>query len=188
MPDTKHEHEGMSRFARARLVLSALFLAVTGIVAWRRPRHRAAAAQQGQREEAARIDRLRRRGHEANDVEVGPIAAIGFLFFLVLGGSLFGLWFFLGAVTGTVQPPAAALMPLEAPVQRPGGVLPTATVAPLQARLQVRPQDHQRLQTQWEQRLQSYGWIDRDAGIVHIPIGRAIDLVVERGLPTREEP
>lgn len=188
MPDTEHEREGMSHFARARLVLGALFLAATGIFAWRRPRHRAAAAQQQQREQAARIARLRRLGHEPNDVEVGPIAATGFLLFLLLGGSLFGLWFFLRASTGTAPRPDAALMPLEAPVQRPGGALPTATVAPLPARLPVRPQDQRQLQAQWEERLQSYGWVDQDAGVVHIPIDRAIDLVIERGLPTREEP
>ncbi len=188
MPDTEHEHEGLSRSARARLVLAALFLAVTGIFAWRRPRHRAAAAQQQQRERAARIAHLRRLGHEPNDVEVGPIAATGFLLFLLIGGSLFGLWFFLRASTGTAPPPAAALAPLEAPVQRPGGALPTATVAPLPDRLPVRPQDQQQLQAQWEQRLHSYGWVDQGAGVAYIPIDRAIDLVVERGLPTREGP
>lgn len=31
--------------------------------------------------------------------------------------------------------------------------------------------------------LTSYGWIDRDNGIVRIPIARAMQLLVERGLP-----
>lgn len=32
------------------------------------------------------------------------------------------------------------------------------------------------------ERLERYGWVDRDAGVVHIPIARAMDLVVqERG-------
>lgn len=31
--------------------------------------------------------------------------------------------------------------------------------------------------------LESYGWIDRPAGIVRIPIDRAMQLLVERGLP-----
>ena len=35
------------------------------------------------------------------------------------------------------------------------------------------------------QKLNSYGWQDRSNGIVHIPIDRAMDLVVQRGLPTR---
>lgn len=35
------------------------------------------------------------------------------------------------------------------------------------------------------QKLNSYGWIDRTNGIVHIPINRAMDLLLQRGLPTR---
>jgi hypothetical protein len=34
--------------------------------------------------------------------------------------------------------------------------------------------------------LESYGWVDRDAGRVRIPIERAMDLIVERRLPARE--
>lgn len=34
------------------------------------------------------------------------------------------------------------------------------------------------------ERLNGYGWIDRDAGIAHIPIDRAIEIVASRGLPT----
>jgi hypothetical protein len=33
--------------------------------------------------------------------------------------------------------------------------------------------------------LKSYGWIDRDKGVVHIPIDRAIEILAERGLPVR---
>jgi hypothetical protein len=36
-----------------------------------------------------------------------------------------------------------------------------------------------------EGQLNSYGWIDQQAGVAHIPIERAMDLVVERGLPVR---
>jgi hypothetical protein len=35
-----------------------------------------------------------------------------------------------------------------------------------------------------EKRLDSYGWVDQKAGIVHIPIARAMQLVAERGLNT----
>jgi hypothetical protein len=33
--------------------------------------------------------------------------------------------------------------------------------------------------------LNTYGWIDRQAGIVRMPIDRAMELVLERGLPAR---
>ena len=32
-------------------------------------------------------------------------------------------------------------------------------------------------------RLQSYGWVDRDKGIVHIPIDRAMQELVQKGIP-----
>ncbi|HEV7550940.1 MAG TPA: hypothetical protein VGP65_04625 [Candidatus Angelobacter sp.] len=35
-----------------------------------------------------------------------------------------------------------------------------------------------------EQQLHSYGWMDQSAGAVHIPIDQAMQLIVERGLPT----
>ncbi len=36
-----------------------------------------------------------------------------------------------------------------------------------------------------EDTLYSYGWVDEKAGAVHIPIDRAMDLLVQRGLPVR---
>lgn len=33
--------------------------------------------------------------------------------------------------------------------------------------------------------LNTYGWINQTAGVVRIPIARAMDLLLERGLPTR---
>jgi hypothetical protein len=33
--------------------------------------------------------------------------------------------------------------------------------------------------------LESYGWIDRAHGVVHIPIERAMQIVAQRGLPVR---
>ena len=38
-----------------------------------------------------------------------------------------------------------------------------------------------------ENTLSTYDWVDKDAGKVHIPIDRAMDLLVERGLPVRTE-
>jgi hypothetical protein len=38
-----------------------------------------------------------------------------------------------------------------------------------------------------EKTLYSYGWIDEKAGTVHIPIERAMDLLVQRGLPVRPQ-
>ena len=35
-----------------------------------------------------------------------------------------------------------------------------------------------------EQQLHSYGWVDKNAGVVHIPIEEAMQLLAQRGLPT----
>jgi hypothetical protein len=37
------------------------------------------------------------------------------------------------------------------------------------------------------QTLHSYGWVDEQAGVVRIPIDRAMELLAQRGLPTRPQ-
>jgi hypothetical protein len=50
-------------------------------------------------------------------------------------------------------------------------------------RLQVYPVRHWRdFQTAERERLESYGWMDRSSGVVHIPIERAMELIAERGV------
>lgn len=39
-----------------------------------------------------------------------------------------------------------------------------------------------------EKKLNDYGWVDKKAGIVRIPIERAIDLTAQRGLPVNGAP
>jgi len=51
-------------------------------------------------------------------------------------------------------------------------------------RLQVKgPADLARLRAAEDLNLHSYGWIDRNSGTVRIPIDRAMQLLLERGLP-----
>ncbi len=51
-------------------------------------------------------------------------------------------------------------------------------------REQVSPQaDLQTFRAQKEAELNSYGWINRKAGVVRIPIDRAMDLILRQGLP-----
>ena len=47
------------------------------------------------------------------------------------------------------------------------------------------PEDLKRFLARQNEELNSYGWIDRTAGVVRIPIVRAMELVLEQGLPTR---
>jgi len=53
-------------------------------------------------------------------------------------------------------------------------------------RLQISPiQDLQTIQAAEAEILSGYGWVDRANGVVRIPISRALDLLIERGLPAR---
>jgi hypothetical protein len=52
--------------------------------------------------------------------------------------------------------------------------------------LQIIPAaDLQQFRVAEEKKLNTYGWIDRTAGVVRIPIAQAIDLVLKQGLPVR---
>jgi hypothetical protein len=46
---------------------------------------------------------------------------------------------------------------------------------PVAPRLAVRARE--------QEKLASYGWVDANAGVARIPIERAMELLVERGLP-----
>ncbi len=55
-------------------------------------------------------------------------------------------------------------------------------------RLQISPRaDLKEFRARDEARLHGYGWVNRNAGTVRIPIERAMDLLVERGLPKTNE-
>jgi len=56
-------------------------------------------------------------------------------------------------------------------------------------RLQVAPEvDLAAFRAQEDAELNNYGWVDRKAGVIRIPIEHAMDLIAERGLPYRGEP
>jgi len=60
---------------------------------------------------------------------------------------------------------------------------------PPSPRLQVNPrEDLRELRAGEDAVLNSYGWVDRNNGIARIPIGDAMKLTVQRGLPAREKP
>ena len=39
-----------------------------------------------------------------------------------------------------------------------------------------------------DRRIRTYGWIERQSDVIHIPVERAMELVVERGLPALSAP
>lgn len=68
-------------------------------------------------------------------------------------------------------------------LETPASPLATRTVPP-EPRLQVEaPKDLRSLQAAEQEVLTTYAWVSKEAGIARIPIERAMQLVLERGLP-----
>jgi hypothetical protein len=65
---------------------------------------------------------------------------------------------------------------------------PQASQLPPAPRIQANPPlDLWRLRAHEDAVLSTYGWADQQAGAVRIPIGRAMDLLAQRGLPAGTE-
>jgi len=68
-------------------------------------------------------------------------------------------------------------------LETPASPLATRTVPP-EPRLQVEaPKELKGLQKAEQEVLTTYAWVSKEAGIARIPIERAMQLVLERGLP-----
>ena len=83
----------------------------------------------------------------------------------------------------------AVRSPLAAPVESPGierGRIESGTLAPPPPVLVVsEPTVLGEFRASEDQTLTTYAWVDKTLGIARIPIERAKELVVERGLPVR---
>ena len=74
----------------------------------------------------------------------------------------------------------ASVDPPRPPVARPAGELP-----PGPNLLTNEPANLKNFRASEDTALTSYGWIDRNAGTVRIPIEKAKELLMEKGLPSR---
>src|SRR5262249_13520027 len=137
------------------------------------PRVSAPSRRQGSRPDVA-------AGHEERDVSVRPIAiaVFGLAVVCVLAGLAMQILFNLLAAQQSRQ--SAAPSPLA-------GVY--GWREPPERRLQPEPkQDLDTLRARDAAVLEHYGWVDRDAGVVRIPVERAIEVLAARGLPARAKP
>lgn len=64
---------------------------------------------------------------------------------------------------------------------------PTGTLPPLPNLLLDEPAALQHFRTTEDEALHTYGWQDKNAGVVRLPIHRAKELLLERGLPVAGE-
>ncbi len=114
-------------------------------------------------------------GYEASDADVKPI--LGFLvglavLIVVALGAMALLFNILESRLGRAD---QEISPLIDTRQIPFG-----------PRLQVEPARELSEVLEWEERmLNSYGWVDEDTGVFRIPIGRAMEILAETGLPAR---
>ena len=113
--------------------------------------------------------------HERTDAKVKPLVIFLIAMVLVIAGSfvsMVGLFEFL-----TLRAEGVDRVP--SPVK-------VADEIPAGPRLQVVPGlDLREMEAAEEDRLNGYGWVDEGGRVVHIPIEKAMDVVVEKGLPTR---
>ncbi|MFL6514585.1 MAG: hypothetical protein ACJ8M1_06125 [Chthoniobacterales bacterium] len=114
-------------------------------------------------------------GHETRDVNVRAVVWFGIglvVTAIVIHLALAGLFRVFAKQYPSPDPPSRI-------------VLQPRVLAP-EPRLQANPvEDLDQFRAAEEEKLSSYGWVDQQHGIARIPIERAMDLIVQRGLPTR---
>ncbi len=117
-------------------------------------------------------------GHETTDAEIAPLVRFAvFLAATVVVSALvvIGLYKYLDE---REQAEKAGRYPLAAGIVRP---------LPPPPRLQTYPfDDIKELRKAENKVLDHYAWVDQNAGVVQIPIERAIDVLAEKGLPYRQ--
>lgn len=129
-------------------------------------------------------------GFERQDLGSRPI--YGFLISLVVVGvliyyAIWGVFYFLEAYNRKHERPVSPMVQAETDTREPDA---PHTNAKIQREFpEPRLEDNERTELapfryQEEQTLNSYGWVDQNAGVVRIPITRAMDLIAQRGLPT----
>jgi hypothetical protein len=115
-------------------------------------------------------------GHETSEIRARPVflSILGLALVIALSGVIVLAAFrYIDAWVTKDEGPAGALAV-------PAGQLPPAP------RLQTdEPGDLAKYRAEEDQKLTTYGWVDRQNGVVHIPIERAKALLLERGLPAR---
>jgi hypothetical protein len=116
--------------------------------------------------------------HEATDVNVRAILGFCLGLFIAAVFIHFGVYLLFQYFAGREairNPPVYPLAAAE------------STRLPPEPRLQANPRaDLQELRAQEDEILRTYGWVDRNAGVVRIPLDRAMKLALERGLPSRK--
>jgi hypothetical protein len=118
---------------------------------------------------------------------LGGLAVVCLLVYFVLRG----MYAYLDARSQASQPPQNPLVTARGPTARnqPRAEVQTQikNTFPDPRLEENERQEINQFRLGEEETLNSYGWVDQPAGVVHIPIERAMELVAQRGLPTRSQ-
>ena len=115
--------------------------------------------------------------HEKRDVAYPPVVLTSLVIAALVLLSFVTMWWLLNFMTAQEIAGQGQMNALTTAARRE---------LPPEPRLQVDPiLDIQALHATEKKVLESYGWVDQSAGVVRLPIERAIELTAERGLPTR---
>jgi hypothetical protein len=130
-------------------------------------------------------DSLSDLGFEREDLSARAIIAflIGLaVFVIIVHFAVTGLMRFADEYTHAHQKPKSPLVALTPDTR---AVTPAEIAKVPQPRLETdEATEIFGFREEEEERLNTYGWVDQKAGIVHIPIERAMQLIAQRGLPT----
>lgn len=117
-------------------------------------------------------------GHEDRDASIHPIVLTGgalALSLIIVGLIVYGVFRYLA----THQPQPGAPNPMAETSQQQ---------IPPEPRVEEHPQlELQELRAREDRILSTYGWMDKQKGIVRIPIDRAMELELQRGFPVLKQ-
>ena len=120
--------------------------------------------------------------------DMSPWSVYAFLIGLAMAGIVvyFALWGFYRFLEAREEKRQAPQNPMVQPSKAETRVVPSDEYKKFP---EPRLERNERLEInqfllQQEEVLDSYGWVDQKGGVVHIPIQRAMELIVQRGLPT----
>jgi len=116
--------------------------------------------------------------HEESDINLRALVWFVVMLTLVVIGVQVVTW----GMFKVMNHYATVNEPFVTPLAAPSGQRPP------EPRLQVTPwADLKRLRVEEQQFLNSYGWVDQKLGVARIPISRAKEMLLQRGIPVRPE-
>lgn len=117
------------------------------------------------------------RGHETTDASARAVItfAVGLFVFIVAAMVIVWVTFTYFVKHQGLGPPAS---PFENTRKLPPPGVPVLESSPRW--------EYKTYFDRQQQELETYGWVDRKAGVVRLPIDRAMDLLIQRGLPVQK--